>query len=349
MTGGTAVLNNTGDDVYLVSNRTLPAVVVHAVTYPATVGEGAGLGLDPQRVGQLRVAHADAVRQQRRRRRHRPAGHGGRPRSEPGCGSRRDPPHLDRAGRRRGRGHGERVLDQVAHDPITAGTSTRRPTSTAGSPSRMPLAGGAAETLYVSGLDPDSTWHFALQGAGRRAEHRRRLERRRLAPAGRQPARPRPGLQRRTSATCTRTSSYSDGVQTPADAYAFARLAAPTPLDFLAVTDHNHSARECTRQLRAGGGAGRRGQRRRQLRRDLGTGVGHHRQRRPCHRARGARALRLGAGQLRRVRRRGRLHGAVHGGAGESRPPGIRPSSSGAIRRRATSTASRSPTTARKS
>ena len=35
-------------------------------------------------------------------------------------------------------------------------------------------------------------------------------------------------------------SSYSDGVQTPADAYAFARLGSPTPLDFLAVTDHNH-------------------------------------------------------------------------------------------------------------
>lgn len=36
-------------------------------------------------------------------------------------------------------------------------------------------------------------------------------------------------------------SSYSDGVQTPADAYPFARLSAPTPLDFLAVTDHNNS------------------------------------------------------------------------------------------------------------
>ena len=31
-----------------------------------------------------------------------------------------------------------------------------------------------------------------------------------------------------------------DGVQTPANAYSFARNTAPTPLDFLAVTDHNH-------------------------------------------------------------------------------------------------------------
>src|ERR1700675_251731 len=40
MQGGAAILNNTGDDVYLVSNRLLAATVVHSVTYPATVGEG---------------------------------------------------------------------------------------------------------------------------------------------------------------------------------------------------------------------------------------------------------------------------------------------------------------------
>ncbi len=36
-------------------------------------------------------------------------------------------------------------------------------------------------------------------------------------------------------------TSYSDGVQTPTAAYNFARNLAPTPLDFLAVTDHNHT------------------------------------------------------------------------------------------------------------
>jgi hypothetical protein len=35
-------------------------------------------------------------------------------------------------------------------------------------------------------------------------------------------------------------TGHSDGVQTPADAYAYARNTAPTPLDFLAVTEHNH-------------------------------------------------------------------------------------------------------------
>lgn len=37
-------------------------------------------------------------------------------------------------------------------------------------------------------------------------------------------------------------TSYSDGVQTPTDAFYFARYTAPTPLDFLAVSDHNHSS-----------------------------------------------------------------------------------------------------------
>ena len=36
-------------------------------------------------------------------------------------------------------------------------------------------------------------------------------------------------------------TSYSDGTGTPAQAFAFARNTAPTPLDFLAVTEHNHS------------------------------------------------------------------------------------------------------------
>jgi hypothetical protein len=36
-------------------------------------------------------------------------------------------------------------------------------------------------------------------------------------------------------------TSYSDGLLTPAGAYNFARNLAPTPLDFLAVTDHNHT------------------------------------------------------------------------------------------------------------
>ena len=36
-------------------------------------------------------------------------------------------------------------------------------------------------------------------------------------------------------------TSYSDGTSTPAAAYQYARFTAPTPLDFLAVTDHNHS------------------------------------------------------------------------------------------------------------
>ena len=37
-------------------------------------------------------------------------------------------------------------------------------------------------------------------------------------------------------------TSYSDGQSTPTAAYNYARNLAPTPLDFLAVTDHNHSA-----------------------------------------------------------------------------------------------------------
>src|SRR5262245_37516483 len=40
MSPGSAVLNNGGDDVYLVSDRLVSATVVQLVTYPATPGEG---------------------------------------------------------------------------------------------------------------------------------------------------------------------------------------------------------------------------------------------------------------------------------------------------------------------
>ena len=48
-------------------------------------------------------------------------------------------------------------------------------------------------------------------------------------------------------------TSYSDGVSTPAAAYNYARNLAPTPLDFLAVSDHNHAFTGITPALYAQG------------------------------------------------------------------------------------------------
>ncbi len=240
MTGGTAVLNNTGDDVYLVSNRTLPAVVVHAVTYPATVGEGQVWASIPNGsasfawrtptlcasnggVGDI-VPPATVVDLE----------------ANPGAVPGEIRLTWTAPGDDGAAGTASAYSIKVAHDPITAGNFDAAADIDRWITESQPLAGGAAETLYVSGLDPDSTWHFALKTQDDVPNTSAVSNDASSLPLAGNLLDPDLGYTPYFGNLHSH-SSYSDGVQTPADAYAFARLAAPTPLDFLAVTDHNHS------------------------------------------------------------------------------------------------------------
>ena len=240
MQGGVAVLNNTGDDVYLVSNRLLSATVVHSVTYPATVGEGqvwasipngtsnfawrtptlcatnANLGdlIAPGTVSDLAAVPGDFPGEIRLT---------------------WTAPGDDGAS-----GTASAYIVKVSHSPISAGTFDAAADLDRWITEPLPLAGNAPETLFVFGLDPDSVWYFALKAQDEVPNT--------SAISNSPGTDPHPGTLLSPDLGYTpyfgnlhSHSSYSDGVQTPADAFAFARLAAPTPLDFLAVTDHNHS------------------------------------------------------------------------------------------------------------
>jgi hypothetical protein len=240
MQGGAAILNNTGDDVYLVSDRLLSATVVHSVTYPATVGEGqvwasipngtanfawraptlcasnGGVGdvIAPGTVNDLAAGPGDAAGEIR---------------------VTWTAPGDDGAA-----GTASGYIVKVSHAPITAGTFDAAADLDRWITESLPLAGGAAETLYVFGLDPDSTWYFALKAQDEVPNTSAVSNSPGTLPHAGTLLSPNLGYTPYFGNLHSHTS-YSDGVQTPADAYAFARLSAPTPLDFLAVTDHNHS------------------------------------------------------------------------------------------------------------
>ena len=240
MQGGVAVLNNTGDHIYLVSDRDTSATVVHLVTYPATVGEGqvwssipngsnnftwrtptlcasnGGFGdvIAPGAVSDFAAAPGDFPGEIRLTW------------TAPG-----DDGATDTA---------SAYIIKVSHSPIASGTFDAAADLDRWITEPLPLAGGAAETLFVFGLDPDSTWHFALRAQDEVPNTSAVSNSSGSAPLAGTLLNPDLGYTPYFG-TLHSHSSYSDGVQTPADAFAFARFTAPTPLDFLAVTDHNHS------------------------------------------------------------------------------------------------------------
>jgi hypothetical protein len=240
MQGGVAVLNNTGDDVYLVSNRVMNATVVHNVTYPATVGEGqvwsalpngsssfawrtptlcatngsVGDVIAPATVSDLAAVPGDF------------AGEIRLTWTAPGDDG--------------ATGTASNYIVKVSHSPITAANFDSVADLDRWITEPLPLPGSAAETLFVFGLDPDSTWYFALKAQDDVPNTSAISNSPGTDPHPGTLLDPDPGFTPYFGNLHSHTS-YSDGVQTPADAYAFARLSAPTPLDFLAVTDHNHS------------------------------------------------------------------------------------------------------------
>ena len=180
----------------------------------------------------------------------------------------------------------------------------------------LPNAGGTPETLFVFGLDPAFTWFFALKAV----TMRRMSPRSRTAPVSRR-SRARSSIPisatASTSAIFTRTPGFPTGSR---------RLRTRTPMRGTARRRRSISSRSpitttrapgCRSPTTPGAFAGRGRERRRQFRRDLRAGVGP-RIERARQRLRIARAVRMGGGQLRRVRRRGRLPDALHRGARES-------------------------------
>jgi hypothetical protein len=240
MQGGAAVLNNTGDDVYLVSNRLLAATVVHAVTYPQPPGEGVVWACIPNGSSNFTW------------------------RGNTMCASNAPPGDVTAPGAVNdlaavpGDFPGEIRLTwtapgddgvtgtassytiKVSHALITAGNFAAAADLDRWITEPVPLAAGAAETLYVFGLAPDSTWFFALETQDEVPN---------TSPVSNSPGTaPHAGTLPNSDLGYTAYfgnlhshTSYSDGVGTPAGAYQFARVSAPTPLDFLAVTEHNHS------------------------------------------------------------------------------------------------------------
>jgi hypothetical protein len=108
----------------------------------------------------------------------------------------------------------------------------------------VPLPGppGTPQSMTVFGLDPVQTYFFAIKtlDCGNSSAISTTV------PSTAPGASPLPfpdrtvGLQHFYGNLHSHTS-YSDGQSTPTGAYNYARNLAPTPLDFLAVTDHNHS------------------------------------------------------------------------------------------------------------
>lgn len=240
MQGSSGVLNNGGDTVYLVSDRLVNATVVSVVTYPAAA-ENVAWSCVPDGSASFAFRALTLC-----------ASNGGPPGDFTAPGTVSDllaapgqfpgevrltwtAPGDDGAA-----GTASAYVVKVSHSPITmvdfdAAADLDR---WIGEP--LPLAGASPETLFVYGLDPDSTWHFALKAQDEVPNTSAVSNSSGTAPQPGTMLNPNLGYQHYVGNLHSHTS-YSDGVQTPAQAYAYSRSSAPTPLDFLAVTEHNHN------------------------------------------------------------------------------------------------------------
>lgn len=240
-TSTAAFLNNTGDDVYLITDRTVTPNVTDLVTYPSAALQvdmtwgavpngsenfawrtqtlcgsngGAGDFIPPSSVFNLVAA---------------PGGYPGEVRltwTAPGD---------DGAS-----GTASAYLIKVALSAITPATFDAATDIEFWINAPLPNAAGSPETLFVFGLDPAFTWFFALKAVDDAANVATISNSPGIAPLAGALLDPDLGDNVYFGNLHSHTG-FSDGEQTPADAYAYARNSAPTPLDFLAVTDHNHS------------------------------------------------------------------------------------------------------------
>jgi hypothetical protein len=240
MSAGSAVLNNGGDDVYLVSDRLLNATVVQLVTYPATPGEGLSWACLPNgttsfafRAPTLCASNGGAVGDVT------PPGTVANLLAAPGQFPGEIRLTWTAPGDDGAAGTASAYIIKVSHATLTAGNFDAAADLDHWIAEPLPLAGAAAETLFVFGLNPDSTWHFALKATDEVPNTSAISNDAASAPLPGSLLNPNLGYSTYYGNLHSHTS-YSDGQQTPADAYVFARSSAPTPLDFLAVTEHNH-------------------------------------------------------------------------------------------------------------
>jgi hypothetical protein len=235
------VLNNGGDDVYLVSNRLVSATVVQLVTYPATPGEGVSWACIPNgttsfafRASTLCASNGGAVGDVT------PPATVSDLVAVPGQFPGEIRLTWTAPGDDGSSGTASAYVIKVSHAAITAGNFDAAADLDRWIAEPLPLAGASAETLFVFGLRPDSTWHFALKASDEVPNTSAVSNDASSAPFQGTLLNPNLGYSAYFGNLHSHTS-YSDGVQTPTAAFAFARNTAPTPLDFLAVTDHNHS------------------------------------------------------------------------------------------------------------
>ena len=137
---------------------------------------------------------------------------------------------------------GTAVLHLVKYDtiPITAGNF-----DAAADAFNEPLPGspGTVHLFTVFGLAPGQTYYFAVKTLD--CQNVSALST--TVPSAVSGTAPLPFVDRTAGlqawfGNLHAHTSYSDGQSTPAAAYQYARNTAPTPLDFLAITDHNHAA-----------------------------------------------------------------------------------------------------------
>jgi hypothetical protein len=235
-----AWLNNSGDDVYLISNRLLNPTQVHFVQYVGNV-EGQVWSAIPNGSGNFdwRVPTLCATN----------GGVGDI--VPPGditdlVATAGDYPGEVRltwtaAGDDGFTGLASDYLIRVSNVPINGGNFDASSDIERFINAPLPLTGSAAETLYVFGMDPDTTYHFAIKTRDEVPNTSNVSNSVSSAPAA--------GSLLSTNLGWTpffgnlhSHTGYSDGVQTPANAYTYARTQAQTPLDFLSVTEHNHAS-----------------------------------------------------------------------------------------------------------
>ncbi len=236
-----AWLNNGGDDVYLVTSRVVSPVVVDAVTYPSASA-------------QVDISWA-CVPDGSENFDWRPKTFCG---SNGGAGDVTPPTAIANLSAAAGSFPGEVLLSWTATgDDGASGTASEYSFKVSNVPitpanfdlvadltfwvdEPVPAPSGSGETLLVAGMNTASTFFFAVKAIDDASNLSGISNCPSTTPAAGQLLSTDFGLSTYFGNLHSHTA-YSDGEQTPADAYAYARFDAITPLDFLAVTDHNHS------------------------------------------------------------------------------------------------------------
>ncbi len=234
-------LNNGGDDVYLISDRTLNPNVVDVVTYPSASSQVNNVWAAVPDGSTNFAWHAISL-----------CGSNG------GAGDTTPPATITNLLAGPGDFPGEVLLTwtatgddslvgtaseyeiKISSGAINSGNFAAATDLEAYINEPLPQISATLESLYVFGLNPAQTFFFALRAIDDASNESGVSNSPSTMPAAGALLDPDLGYNAYYGNLHSHTS-YSDGDLTPTDAYNYARNTAQTPLDFLAVTDHNHS------------------------------------------------------------------------------------------------------------